>query len=193
MNGRPECVGLAIWYGADQGSRSPLEYEPHSRRSVGPITATEFAKLPIATIIAKLRTAARDHWRESNAKLDELFADRIAAGDVDENLRGILTPYDDFEDHGRTPIGAPRRYDRGHYVEVARVYLEAWQAGAAPTQAVADHFGTTRSAAAKWVAKARSDELQLLTAARHGQSGAAAGPGLTGHKRSTKGKGPRRG
>jgi hypothetical protein len=178
MNGRPECAGLAIWYGADQDARSPMDYLPHSRRSVRPITATEFAKLPIATIIAKLRTAARDHFRASEAKLQEIFADRIAAGDVDETLRGILAP-SDFEDHGRAPVGAPRRYDRSHYVQVARVYLEAWQAGRKPTQAVADHFGVTRSAAAKWVVKARSDELGLLTPAEHGRSGARPGPGLT--------------
>lgn len=185
INGRPECVGLQIWHGADQAHQSPMDYLPIKGAQVRPITASGIAALPIATIIDKLRDAARDHWRRQSNALQEVFADRLAADraaqaagiPADPILAGITAPYTAFES---TPgaVGAPRRYDRAHYIEVARTYLEAWQGGANPTQAVADRFGVSRSAAAKWVTKARSPELQLLTPADHGRSGAQPGPAL---------------
>ena len=40
-------------------------------------------------------------------------------------------------------------------VEVAEVYRKAWQAGDGPTRAVAEHFHTSHSSAARWVGLAR--------------------------------------
>lgn len=171
VNGRPECVGLVIWHGADQGTNSPMEYQPHAQDALKPITATGIAELPIATIIDRLRRAARDHWRENQADLRRLFPH----WEPDDPR---LEPVEDFEEAEARP-GAPRRYDRAHYLEVAQTYLKAWQEEGNPTQAVADHFGVSRSAAAKWVAKARSAELQLLSPAAHGKSGAAPGSGMS--------------
>ena len=160
-----------------------MQYVPHGKNTVAPITATGIAELPIATIIDKLRDAARAHWRRNNKGLQEMverMTEERRALLGPETLAGISSPHTAFEEpEGRT-AGRPRTYDRDHFVQVARVYLEAWQNGAPPTQAVADHFGATRSAAAKWVAKARGAELQLLTNPGHGRGGAEPGPGLTG-------------
>jgi len=51
-----------------------------------------------------------------------------------------------------------------HYEEVAAVYRAAFAAGKHPTKAVADHFGVSKSTAAKKVSRAR--ELGLLAPAR---------------------------
>jgi hypothetical protein len=57
---------------------------------------------------------------------------------------------------GRKPV-----YGSDHFEEVARIYNEHWQKGGrAPTKAVADRFRVSKSAAAKWVARAR--EMGLL-------------------------------
>ena len=57
--------------------------------------------------------------------------------------------------------GRPPLYDREHFVEVARVYREA-KDRRRPTEAVAEHFGVSKSAAAKWIARASIAEFRLL-------------------------------
>lgn len=177
IDGRPECVGLNIWHGAVQGTRSHLAYRPLSKKPLTPIQATHIAQMPIATIIAKLRVAAREHWRCNRSELRQALTNH--EGQVDDawlqGMKELIGQDSPFEQQAAT-VGAPRRYAMAHYVEVAEIYLAAWQGGDQPTQAVASHFGVSRSAAAKWVAKARSEEL--LSPGTHGRAGAEAGQRL---------------
>lgn len=162
LNGRPECVGLQIWRGAAQGIQEPFSYRPIPGVGLERITASAVAALPIGTIIARLRANARRH--------EDAYNEAVKGLDAPELLTNFFTE----EREGR--VGAPRRYRLDHFIEVAEVYLAAWQSGDKPTQAVADHFGVTRTAAAKWVARCR--DVQLLSSAEHGRGGADPGPRL---------------
>jgi hypothetical protein len=64
--------------------------------------------------------------------------------------------------------GRPPKYGPEHFVEVARVYREAYGERRRPTRAVAKHFKTTPAAAAKWVARCRS--LRLLPKTSRGKA-----------------------
>jgi hypothetical protein len=59
--------------------------------------------------------------------------------------------------------GRPPKYDVNHYVEVVRIYGEAYARNRTSTRAVAAHFRVSETAAAKWVAKARKLGLLLPT------------------------------
>jgi hypothetical protein len=63
---------------------------------------------------------------------------------------------------GRTGQAARRRRDdRAHFERVGAIYTAAYRTrGGAPTRAVAEEMKVSRSAAGKWVARAR--ELELL-------------------------------
>lgn len=50
-----------------------------------------------------------------------------------------------------------------HLKEVAALYAEAKEAGAAPTRAVQHHFGVSHSTAAKWAGRARKQGLLAPT------------------------------
>jgi len=63
-----------------------------------------------------------------------------------------------------------RRYGPEHFVEVARIYKEAYAVGHTPTRAVARHFKTTPAAAAKWIARCRSKEVRLLPETSRGKA-----------------------
>lgn len=54
--------------------------------------------------------------------------------------------------------GKPR-YGEDHWRDVAEVYREAHRSGEAPTRAVAEVFGVSRTAAGKWVARCREAGL----------------------------------
>lgn len=165
VDGRAECVGLVIWRGAKQDPDDPALYHPLSRASLAAIRAGELRALPFAAIIDRLRRrAASDFGPPVLAHVERLLE------------RGIDAEQSPWDDRGK--IGAPRRYRLSHFVAVAETYLAAWDAGDQPTRAVADKFQVSRSAAAKWVARARSDELELLTPAEHGKPGARPGKRL---------------
>jgi hypothetical protein len=106
------------------------------------------------------------------------LARRAAAGKLEEIFGRLFTeaPKDEREDfaervtgQARQTIsaleespgrpGRPRQYGREHFEEVARVYSEAYAMGEPPTRSVAERFRVSRSAAAKWVARARDAGL----------------------------------
>lgn len=72
---------------------------------------------------------------------------RAAAGRLEGSAEGLEAVVKALGRPGR-----PRLYDDAHYKAVADVYRAA---ASAPTATVARTFGVTRSAAAKWVRKAR--------------------------------------
>jgi hypothetical protein len=66
--------------------------------------------------------------------------------------RGVPAARKDLETHKRP--GRPS-LPSGLIAEVARVYTAAYQEGLPPTKTVAERFQVSRTAAAKWVARAR--------------------------------------
>jgi hypothetical protein len=68
--------------------------------------------------------------------------------------------------------GRPPAYGPNHYIEVRRVYVDAYRRHRGPTKAVADHFDVPLGTAANWVRKLR--DLKMLTPAT--EIGKASGP-----------------
>lgn len=66
------------------------------------------------------------------------------------------------------PAARGRRYPNDHLEKVAAVYREALRWHRNPTATVGEHFGVTRSAAAKWVSRAR--QRAFLPPARRGRA-----------------------
>jgi hypothetical protein len=175
IDGRPECAGLNIWKGARQDPRNIVGYLELPRTTPAPIGAAELRTLPIGTIINTLRQQAAQldaiHQKQT---ADAFVANPKWARAAPDTKKALLAPVSTEWDKPRR--GRPRDYGDEHFAEVARVYVDAWQGSAAqsPTQAVADHFGAgvTRSAAAKWVARARA--MGMLGPALRGRAGVAA-------------------
>lgn len=69
----------------------------------------------------------------------------------------------------RAGRSGPKGYGAEHFAEVATIYQREALLGTKPTLAVAEHFVVSKSAAAKWVARARV--MGLLPPARKGKAG----------------------
>jgi hypothetical protein len=104
--------------------------------------------IPLSALIATRRRESARHGASaaeimellnepSQAKIWQTFSDRLTRGDPPR---------------GRKPL-----YGLEHFSAVAAVYIEA---EVKPTQAVANHWKVSKSAAAKWIARCR--ELGLL-------------------------------
>lgn len=148
--GRIECTGLELFPDPEASEQSP-------------ITALALRALPLGTFAE----SARREYRETlaiaaNTSVETGFwnpdvpdderaelVTRIRA-DVRDRLR--LTD----EDETRSTMGRPVSYGPEHFATVAEIYTAAWKTGANPTAEVAKVFQTSRSAAAKWVARARA-------------------------------------
>lgn len=90
----------------------------------------------------------RDAWPGLSEETYQRIAEAVARA-----ARKAIPPLE----AGLGRPGRPRELGAEHFAEVALVYSEAWRAGSrAPTKAVQQHFGTSRSTAAKWVARARA-------------------------------------
>lgn len=92
--------------------------------------------------------------------------------DADKGLAELLPPSRVREAlvQGTSPSpGRPLQYGHDHLVRVASIYREAWTAGGHPTKTVAQRLHMSRSAAAKWVAKAR--DAGLLAPTERGRAG----------------------
>jgi hypothetical protein len=124
------------------------------------IRTTDLRGIPVATLIAKLRSAALARDKAFRAGVAELLS-----ATNDETL-GQLQALPDR-------LGSPRRgrYPDDHWSTVAKVYEEAWQGRDDPTAAVAEHFDLPHSTAAKHVARAR--DLGLLPRLGQGRPGTA--------------------
>ena len=124
--------------------------EPYQQQRLSSVHNTRFTTsvlrdLPFATIVADLRREKAEgdigfyDWLEGQPGFDS-EADRA------ELLR--------LKSAAAAEMAAPRR-ETGWLSEVAAVYRLAWEDGRPPTEAVADHFQITHSAAAKRVSRAR--------------------------------------
>lgn len=144
VDGRAICARVEI--GADfdhPGEAMPV-----------PITTAVLRQIPLSTLIEKavmemvgtFETVAELEWPTSPTAKKRLPVAQRAA-------------------HKPLRPGRPTLYDRSHYKRVAGIYNAAVRAGSrAPTKAVAESERVSKSAAAKWVARAR--EMGLIPATR---------------------------
>jgi hypothetical protein len=134
-----EVAGLDVRSYAGRGRRAAIDVSSLLRR------------LPLTEMVAELRReyVAQLQWMIADAQHDRRIGTESSARHAEERLAIAKAPRR-AGTVGRRPLA------KSHYRDVARVYSEAWLAGASPTRTVAESFYVTRSAAAKWVTKARS-------------------------------------
>lgn len=165
--GRLECVGLLI------GHLGGFAFGADSQDYLG---AEGFKRVPYNAHQPPIPAALlRD------IKLPDLIEEAI--GDNPETLEKWsksdphqwLEDYEDMPQKARNSLAAiearkkpkgRKGHPPGHWIEVAAVYTKAYKRQQAPTKAVADHFGVSKSTAAKYVAKAR--HLGLLPETKRG-------------------------
>lgn len=156
IDGRPECVGLEMWGKSTTTGGSVARFAPGGgsvESPVTPLTAEALRSVPLGRLVAEAR-------RRQAGLADRLSRLGGAAGASGERSKEVWAP----RATRRRPI-----YDAAHWREVARIYNEAWQAGDDPTSAVARHYYVSKSAAAKWVAKARN-QMGLIPKTEKGRS-----------------------
>ncbi len=143
LDGRMECVGLDLRsFDTDRDGRP----KGHPDRDLRRLTATTKRELPLAELIDKRLELYAEHLldvSEHGSGQEQLAADKP--------LRALAaTPR-------RNKPGRPPALGSDHFREVARVYSEAFKAGLKnPTARVAEWGHVSKSAAAKWVARARA-------------------------------------
>jgi hypothetical protein len=144
IKGRREPVGLEIrsYRGRDEAWPPEL---PVWDQNPPVLTTSVLRELPFATMIADLR-------RETAAGDIELY-DRLE-GQPGFHTEAERAELRQLKSAAAADLAAPRRNTTG-LREVAAVYRQAWKGGRPPTQAVADHFTISQSAAAKRVSRAR--------------------------------------
>jgi hypothetical protein len=138
VRGRLECVGLDV-----QASR-PLKPTP--------LTASAYRALPLGEIV---KTAKRKLLRGAGPQ-----GENAGLESLKEKARRELSRRD-------TSLGGAPGRPPEHFAEVADEYAKAWREGRPPVQAVAAWGGVSRSAAAKWVYRAR--QLGLLAPTTKGK------------------------
>jgi hypothetical protein len=132
-------VGLDVRSFREAEGPVPLQTGKEPRR----ITSEILRVLPFGELVARGLVAGRRIW---SAALPE-----GAEGEVRQARGG-------FEAADPSKGGRPRLYPDSHYARVALLYAQVREA---PTKAVAERFGVSRSAAAKWVARCRERGLLL--------------------------------
>lgn len=172
VNGRSECVGLDVRsfkmvQRVDDEGQSRAEYRVQPWAKPQPVTGAVLRSLPVAGIARVLRQDLADlaHWRAADQSLDK-------------RTRGMLA-----KRAGELPETTYRVHSQEHYEQVAEVYAKAYRRGEYPTKAVAEELKATRSAAAKWVARARA--LGLLGETEKTKAGGVVAP-RPAHKNRSK-------
>jgi hypothetical protein len=149
VEGRWECVGLRF----ENGPGKPV-----------PITPSTLRKVPLGRLIQVVRVMAESsqHARRAGGRIGP---DVAAIEEIGKTLSG--------ERSGRA------RMSSDHFVKVARTYQDAYRKGANPTQTVAKTFQVSKSTAAKWVHRCRT-EFGLLPKTSRGKAvGATRAPKRT--------------
>lgn len=160
--GRLECTGIELLGDPDAAEQPAL-------------TSLALRELPLGRLIEEAREEYRQGLRTSSAiepgtdswdpnvsaeEREELLA--LMRTDVEERLRLA------GENAGTRRRGRPPAYGPEHFARVAEIYRDAWRDGENPTVAVAERMHVSRSAAAKWVARARG--LGLLPETSRGRA-----------------------
>jgi len=148
VRGRIECTGLEVRSYRETAEEWPPEMPLWSEDP--PVLMTSLLRdLPLHSIVTDVRQELAERSAEFGSWLGE------------------QPEFSAAEDQARLRQGAARwvkpRGSAAVLAETARVYDEAWAAGAPPTKAVAEHFTISDSAAAKRVSRARSAGLLPAT------------------------------
>ena len=132
-----------------------------------PISSTG-VRVPLGELLAEfLAGAKRSAWIAANAKHAPSWTS------LEEWRQSGARTLKKIEDAtAKRGPGRPAVYDRAHFEQVAGIYAEALRYGEAPTEAVAFEMHVSKSTAAKWVAKARSQKLGLLPETVRGKAAA---------------------
>lgn len=160
IGGRVECAGLDVRSFVTQGDGANLQV---SATPAGPkrIGRGLLARLPLGQL-SEAALENQHHWVQAAA------AGAFGAPEEVRELAAQQEPAYRRTIHGAR-VGRRPKYGHRHYAEVARVYLRAWHEDPrAPTKAVAEHFGVSRSRAANWVAQARRPPFELLASTTRG-------------------------
>ncbi len=147
-----------------------------------PLTTSVLRSLQFASLIDDEREETA-HWYEQDFLNTNIgWKLRPQDREIVEELKAR------WERRGRTGKGGrPPMYGPEHFAKVAAIYAAVWRRGErspGPTQAVADECDVSRSAAAKWVARAR--EMGLLAPTTRGRAGATVPEQKTKRKTTTR-------
>jgi hypothetical protein len=137
---------------------------PQHFDTLGPVTDEELEPLRTADLRLPLAAIVDDLFLRGAMEISRPFPDDMPKTRearrawLSANMPDMTSTLEEtqktFVKRGR---GRPPLYGREHYAAVAAAYEAHEQGGGhAPTEAVAKVFGVQRSAAAKWVATARS-------------------------------------
>lgn len=160
VEGRLECVGLEVGH----RSEARMEFGPDSF-ALKPITSTLLRDIRLGELVERYIQDPNFEWRlEHDAAATEYLPE----------FEEIMTRASQVLE---TLVSAKQKKPRGrpalppeHYVDVARIYTEAYQRGLKPTKAVQEELSVSKSTAAKWVSRCR--ELGLLPLTRRGKPSA---------------------
>lgn len=145
LHGRLEAVGFTI----------------EAAEGDVPLTTSVLRRVPFATLVQDTHRRRMETVR-MQAELPSHDVEGRSFGNLPARARKALPKYERSAERRGRPAG----YGPDHLSKVANLYSEAWLAGLHPTKAVAEEFSVSRSAAAKWVARARQAGLLAPTRPR---------------------------
>lgn len=134
VGGRMECVGVEV--------RSYGEHPFGEQMEPRPVSVSMLRALPLGRAIEHRRQRMADFADEM---VDTHAASAASSGEHEQWWKQTAA---------RWQAPKPRKGEE-HHAYVAAVYLAAQNRGEPPTKAVAETFRYSRSAAGKWVARAR--------------------------------------
>jgi hypothetical protein len=183
VKGRAECIGVEIFFGVlpNRSGKGPAFWTLPGREPEA-IKSSAVREIPLATVIDDVRREVVKLYEVASERLDS-FHERDGeprSKAYAEELRSLAAKFEPTA--GESGRGRPRQYGAEHFIEVARVYAEAWRKNRPPTTAVAKHFNVSPSAAAKQVARAR--DLGLLGETKKGTPGGVHQSGAKGRRRT---------
>lgn len=160
----PDDVTVVLQFAVEDGEvrlpqvrSKPLDV-PHALDDLRKIRPIEFWRRYVITkmVARQLATQLRDEHADDAEAAD--VESVLLGGDGMPDTRVFLPSLTDIaETSSRVPVSGRRnRITDKHLTEVAEVYKAADVDGRPPTRAVADHFRTSHSTAARWVGLARS-------------------------------------
>jgi len=117
----------------------------HEITNAEPMTSTAI-RLPLGELLAEYLSREK---RSAGIRSQSPTLPAAMRKAAERRLRALETATEQ-----RRP-GRPRLYGRDHYEKVAAIYLAALKAGDPPTEKVSLEMRAGKSAATKWVAKAR--------------------------------------
>ena len=149
---------IRLWWRLVDGRYEVTGFEMGSTLGNRALTATLLRSVPLGALIEEGRRyqIAYENKKVADLEGDQEFRESFneLGLDPDDLLRMSVRELEVL-----TNPPARSRYNEDHWRRVTAVYDRAWATGWPPTRAVAEHFGVTRSTAAKWVSNCRKKLL----------------------------------